>query len=519
MKKIYLFCILLIMVSKGRAQFFALEFDSVNPYVTALPYPMDNNYRVVSYDYRFPAVPLYRTRIKVYDSTLQYVKTINLLKGITLVNDYPPLLYNKRLLWPANYNDTIEHARNSLVVLELDTNYNFVSLHYLSTHTSIAKPTGIVGYSTGFVVGEYFNGSTVSSSGYSTKVFKLDLTLQKRDSVLFLDELRLKTHMSKDNKIVGASDNLSSICTSTNQVTQKIVLDSNLTIIDCLDITTSSIYFCYDAAGNVIQRYGVIMNRKGIIFPISNTKTYVQGEIDNYSCPASSTEKAIISSIYAGNSRVNSIYNSTWQKNTNFPVYLAADCDYYGSNIIRVGVIGLNHNYTVDKILYKPYYAKLKTKMLVTKLDTSGNEIWSKQFGGEMNYFARSVVFTKDGGCVVAGTRYDSSANFSNGSFQNFLMRLDVNGEEITVNISENGISMKGKARCYPNPANNNIYFEVPFKENMSIEINNSNGELVLQKQNYTNLSPVDIGELGKGLYVYKIKTDSGIYTGKFISE
>ena len=181
----------------------------------------DGYYRVVSYDHTFPSAPVNRTRIKLYHPSQQYVKTINLLKGITLVNDYPPLLYNKRLLWPANYNDTITNTQNSLVILELDTNYHFVALHKLSTHTDRAIPTGLVAFSKGFVVGEYFNGPTVSSTGFSTKIFKLNINFQKKDSALFPDELRLKTHSSKNNKIVGASDNISPVCTPTIPATQK----------------------------------------------------------------------------------------------------------------------------------------------------------------------------------------------------------------------------------------------------------------------------------------------------------
>lgn len=518
MKKIYLFCVLLMSGFTLKAQFFALEFDSVNPYVTALPYPMDENYRVLSYDHRFPAVPVNRARIKVYDSTQQYVKTIPLLKGITLLNDYPPLLYNKHLLWPANYNDTIEHTFNSLVILELDTNYNFIALHKLSSHLDKALPTGLVEYSKGFVVGEYFNGPAVSSTGFSTKVFKLGLNLQKKDSVLFLDELRLKTHTSKNDRIVGASDNLSPSCTPTIPVTQKIVLDTNLTIIDCLNMPVSSVYFCYDNAGNMILQYPVRFKPKGIIFPLSNYRNYVHGEVDTYNCPSLITSKAINNIVLKGNISSGGYLNANKPQDTEFPLYMAADFDYYGSNTIYVGTIGLKNNYLVDKNFYRPYYAKLKTKMSVVKLDTLGKNTWSNQFGGEMNYFGRSVAFTKDGGCVVAGSRYDSAAFYPNKVFQNFLMKLDANGNVVNVGVKENALSNR-KINCFPNPATKNIYLDVPPEENITVQIYNSFGQMVLQKKNYIRLSNIDVEDLEKGIYIYKISSAKNLYSGKLLKE
>ena len=198
---------------------------------------------------------------------------------------------------------------------------------------------------------------------------------------------------------------------------------------------------------------------------------------------------------------------------------MAADCDYYGSNTIYVGTIGLKNNYAVDKNFYLPYYAKLKTKMSVTKLDTTGAVIWSKQFGGEMNYFARSVAFTRDGGCVVAGTRYDSTMQYPTKVFQNFLMKLDADGSIVDVGIKDNGTFLNIKINCFPNPATKDIYFDLPFEENITVQIYNGIGHLILQKRNYVNLSTIDVQELEKGMYVYKISTAKHFYSGKLLKE
>jgi hypothetical protein len=518
MKKKHLFSTLMLFSCICRAQFFALELDSVNPYVTALPYPMDSYYRVVTYDHRFPAFPVNRTKIKVYNSMQQYIKTINLLKGITLVNDYPPLLHDKRLLWPANYIDTISYSQNSLVILELDTNYNFIALHKLSTHSKRAIPTGLVSYSNGFLVGEYFNDSTISS-GISTKIFKLSLSFQKKDSVLFMDELRLKTHNSKNDKIVGASEKLSPACTNTNQVTQKILLDTNLAIVDCFNTIASSVYFCYDSGGNVILVHPVKYKPKGIIFPLSNYRNYIHAESNNYNCSPLISNKAISSGVYKGNVPGNSSLNYNYPVDTEFPLYQASNCDYYGANTIYVGTIGLLNNYAVDKNFYRPYYAKPKTKISVTKLDTMGNIVWSKQYGGDMNYFARSVAFIEDGGCIVAGSRYDSAAFYPNGVFENFLLKLDMNGDVINVGVKETTSQKNEQMNCFPNPTNKTIYFDIPHEEDITIQICNNIGQVVLQSKNYVNLTSMDVQDLQAGMYVYKIITAKQVYSGKLLKE
>lgn len=516
-KKLFFCYILLLCNSVTKAQLFALEYDSINPYVTALPYPRDGNYRVVSFDQRFPAIPINRTKIKVYDSALQYLSTINLLAGITLVNDYPPLLHGNRLLWPANHYDA-RTLQNSLVILELDTNYNFIALHSLSTHSTIAKPTGIVAYSQGFVVGEYFNGPLVSSTGYSTKLYKLNLNFVKTDSALFLSELRLKTHTSYNNKIVGASDSLAP-CTPTIFGTQKIVLDTNLAIIDCLNIPVSAICFCYDAGGNLTTRYGFRFKRKSIIFPISNYRTYIHGEADRYDCSVSPhiKYKAINSTRLVNNSQGFSDINENFPDNTEFPLYQSSNCDYVGASTINVGVIGLEDNYLVDKNFYRPYYAKTKTRISLTKTDTVGNLLWRKEYGGDMNYFARSVVFTADGGCLVAGSRYDSASFYANGYFENFMMKVDAQG--MMVGMNENKVSSQAQLKCFPNPSCGSIFFDVSEKKNITVQICNSTGQVLIEKRGYLDKSPVEQDQLEKGLYLYRVKTDVNVYVGKIVKE
>ncbi|MBX3164814.1 MAG: T9SS type A sorting domain-containing protein [Bacteroidetes bacterium] len=74
------------------------------------------------------------------------------------------------------------------------------------------------------------------------------------------------------------------------------------------------------------------------------------------------------------------------------------------------------------------------------------------------------------------------------------------------------------KLRVYPNPANTEIYFDVPSNEKqITIELYNMLGSLVVSKKNYSNRSAISISTLSKGVYYYKVILPKGEFAGKVI--
>ncbi len=63
----------------------------------------------------------------------------------------------------------------------------------------------------------------------------------------------------------------------------------------------------------------------------------------------------------------------------------------------------------------------------ILKLDTSGNEVWSKTFGGSSDDLAWSIQQTNDGGYIVAG--YTKS--FGAGGEDVYILKLDANGNKV----------------------------------------------------------------------------------------
>jgi hypothetical protein len=99
---------------------------------------------------------------------------------------------------------------------------------------------------------------------------------------------------------------------------------------------------------------------------------------------------------------------------------------------------------------------------------------------------------------------------------ESFLLKLDANGNVNGVGIQEQE-NIFEQVKCYPNPAGDKLFFDIPFTKARRIEIYNAFGQLVLAKDNYENGSEVNITALKMDLYTFKIATNSTILHGKFV--
>ncbi len=161
------------------------------------------------------------------------------------------------------------------------------------------------------------------------------------------------------------------------------------------------------------------------------------------------------------------------------------------------------------------------TQVLVHKIDTAGNLIWAKYFD-EPNfyYIAYGTCATADSGVVVSGMRYNLQYPIVQNICEGFIMKLDKSGNQQYVGIKNNtGGFSTNYHKCYPNPANNSLYFDLPLQENIEIKLYTAIGQQVLLETNYQNISQINISGLSNGTYFYKIKTKKNNYSGKFIKE
>jgi len=109
------------------------------------------------------------------------------------------------------------------------------------------------------------------------------------------------------------------------------------------------------------------------------------------------------------------------------------------------------------------------------------------------------IVFTDFGG-MTTGKSYFNITNIT------------------TVGIPENNISKT--INVYPNPANTNITINVTgFKNNSSLNIYNTNGQLIKTQTVINGIQTISVEDMPKGLYIYTINDDTKTINGKLVIE
>lgn len=92
----------------------------------------------------------------------------------------------------------------------------------------------------------------------------------------------------------------------------------------------------------------------------------------------------------------------------------------------------------------------------------------------------------------------------------------------VEVAVGATGIAeemAEGKLNLYPNPANSQVWIHLDREiTNANILVFNASGALVQQHNaGSVELTPVDVSALSNGVYMVQVKTDGGLYTGRFV--
>jgi hypothetical protein len=200
--------------------------------------------------------------------------------------------------------------------------------------------------------------------------------------------------------------------------------------------------------------------------------------------------------------------------------------------------------------------------ILILKLNSNGDTIWTKRFGGGSSDKIGSMDFTEDGGIIVCG----STTSFGEGGYDLYLFKIDTSGTllwsqtyggaNIDVGISVHPSFDQGYILCgytssfgagnsdiylvktdsdglitgveenfnftptlnlvYPNPNHGIFNIELPEGKN-ELRVYNQQGQLVYKKDIYsdhTNTSaPIEIDNLPKDIFFIRIIDSSGKVT------
>ena len=89
-------------------------------------------------------------------------------------------------------------------------------------------------------------------------------------------------------------------------------------------------------------------------------------------------------------------------------------------SFLTVGTLSGFHRYSTFE------FTQTNSDLLIAKVNSNGTLIWKKKFGGNQNEIGKQIKEAPDGGFYIVG----SSQSFGAGSFDIYLLKVNVNGEE-----------------------------------------------------------------------------------------
>lgn len=345
--------------------------------------------------------------------------------------------------------------------------------------------------------------NTTSQAPDTFKLFKLDLNLNKLDSSVSNTGWLIDMENYGDKLLLLGSGLQQGSLSGTNQVAE---MDTSFNVNSRFNLDNLAIYNGGCAPGQ-LGLYG----RNSNVLGLGSNRYFVTGyaHVANSNCVFKyrvlssfiANNNSVIKSLVVGKDSVDNTYMSTAPSNSTRYNY-----------IYSVAMTGYDNS-----VLVPPQ--PNNTFILVNKIDTAGNLIWTKYYGGDKYYLPNAIHATSDSGVVICGIRYDHEIPQVTGVCEGFVLKMDKNGTTVFTGIQENGQINLKYHKCFPNPTNSDLTFDLPFQENIEIQIYDINGREVLFKTDYKNLSPLNISVLIPGAYAYKIKTKSNYYSGKFVKE
>jgi hypothetical protein len=183
---------------------------------------------------------------------------------------------------------------------------------------------------------------------------------------------------------------------------------------------------------------------------------------------------------------------------------------YKSVDFIDISNIFFGLTYNLD--FSNPYFSSLDSWLLLNKIDENLNTIWQKFYGGDACYNLWSILATQDGGCVMAGTRYDYQTQ--NQERDVYILKVNENG---ILTWTYNFPETTRQVIVYPNPGQNEIMIK-SISPNLIFELFDMQGVKMLSKKIATE-DRINTKDLPQGIYIYQILNRQAevVETGKWI--
>jgi hypothetical protein len=163
-------------------------------------------------------------------------------------------------------------------------------------------------------------------------------------------------------------------------------------------------------------------------------------------------------------------------------------------------------------------FANSEAWFVLNKLNSSLELQWQKFYGGNANYQLIDMISTQDGGCLVAGNRYDYQTSIN----ETDIYIVKVNEDGLIVGTGEElpNISVQD-AIVYPNPGNE--YFHIqsgPQIGGAVFELFDLSGNLVHTTNLDERVATISATSLSTGTYPYRITFNNKIVgSGKWVKK
>jgi hypothetical protein len=161
-----------------------------------------------------------------------------------------------------------------------------------------------------------------------------------------------------------------------------------------------------------------------------------------------------------------------------------------------------------------PFFSSQPSWFYLINLNEDLTINWQKWYGGDAYYHLCSITATKDGGCILVGTRYDYQTQY----FERDVYILKVNQEGI-ITWTYNFPETTRQVIVYPNPGRDEIWIKA-IENNLRFDLFDINGNKILS-QPIEKEHNINTSHLQKGVYTYRILNQKSetIETGKWIKD
>ncbi len=162
------------------------------------------------------------------------------------------------------------------------------------------------------------------------------------------------------------------------------------------------------------------------------------------------------------------------------------------------------------------YFIPIPSWYSVIQTDSLLNVRWERFYGGDAHYVMNKLLATSDGGCLLAGSKYDYM-NTNKNQRDIYVLKLNNQGL-ITGKLEKPNVALQ-EAIVFPNPGTNQIKVRIAAQYPQCIfELYDVNGNKVISQEIIGKWGETNTSFLSPGSYVYQIHNNEGLFeTGKWV--